>query len=126
MGVYLRAKFEVSSIILTSFRQGVILPPPPIPQNEPLKSPPRLGFKFLRNANYGNKISKYVERNIYKCTKVFNFAWKKKKNKQTKYNTADQVVDMPAVKCGTRLKFKAMKMLKKISLALLTLVKRNF
>ena len=27
MGVYLRAKFEVSSIILTSFRQGVILPP---------------------------------------------------------------------------------------------------
>ena len=30
MSVYLRAKFEVSSIILTSFRQGgVILPPPP-------------------------------------------------------------------------------------------------
>ena len=29
MGVYLRAKFEVSSIILTSFRQGVILPPTP-------------------------------------------------------------------------------------------------
>ena len=28
MGVYLRAKFEVSSIILTSFRQGVILLPP--------------------------------------------------------------------------------------------------
>ena len=27
MDVYLRAKFEVSSIILTSFRQGVILPP---------------------------------------------------------------------------------------------------
>ena len=27
MGVYLRAKFEVSSIILTSFRHGVILPP---------------------------------------------------------------------------------------------------
>ena len=36
MGAYLRAKFEVSSIILTGFRQGVILPPPP--QNEPLKS----------------------------------------------------------------------------------------
>ena len=32
MGVYLRAKFEVSSIILTSFRLGggVILPPPPL------------------------------------------------------------------------------------------------
>ena len=47
MGVYLRAKREVSSIILTGFRQrgggGVILPPPP-PQNEPLKSPPRLGL----------------------------------------------------------------------------------
>ena len=28
MGVYLSAKFEVSSIILTSFRQGVTLPPP--------------------------------------------------------------------------------------------------
>ena len=28
MGVYLRAKFEASSIILTSFRWGVILPPP--------------------------------------------------------------------------------------------------
>ena len=43
MGVYIRAKFEVSSMILTSFRQGVILSPPP--QNEPLKSPPRLGLK---------------------------------------------------------------------------------
>ena len=27
MGVYLRAKFEASSIILTSFRQGLILLP---------------------------------------------------------------------------------------------------
>ena len=43
MSVYLRAKFEVSSIILTSFRHGGIVPPPP--QNEPLKSPPRLGLK---------------------------------------------------------------------------------
>ena len=46
MGVYLRAKFEVSSIILTGFRQGVILTPPP-PQNEPLKSPPRLGLSSV-------------------------------------------------------------------------------
>ena len=30
MSVYLRAKFEVSSIILTRFRMGVILPPPPL------------------------------------------------------------------------------------------------
>ena len=36
MCVYLRNKFQVSGVILTSFRQvGVILPPPP--QNEPLK-----------------------------------------------------------------------------------------
>ena len=35
MCVYLRAKFEVSSTIITSFRQGV-------PQNGPPKSPPRL------------------------------------------------------------------------------------
>ena len=47
MGVYLRAKFEISSIILTGFRQGVILPSPP-PQNEPLKSPPRLGLNMVK------------------------------------------------------------------------------
>ena len=37
MGVYLRAKFEVSSIILTSFKQGggVILPPPPTLKQTP-------------------------------------------------------------------------------------------
>ena len=45
MGVYLRAKFEVSSVIVTSFRQRVILPsPPPPPQNRTLKSPPRSGL----------------------------------------------------------------------------------
>ena len=43
MNVYLSVKFQVSSVILTTFRQGgVILPPP---QNEPLKSPPRLGLR---------------------------------------------------------------------------------
>ena len=45
MCVYLRTKFQVSSIILRSFRQGVILPPLPA-QYELLKSPPRLGLKF--------------------------------------------------------------------------------
>ena len=35
MWVYLRTKFQVSSIILTSFRWGGI---------EPLESPPRLGL----------------------------------------------------------------------------------
>ena len=63
MGVYLHAKFEVSSIILTGFRWGVI--PPPQPQNEPLKSPPRSGLKakflgsdvlfcFISACNFGN------------------------------------------------------------------------
>ena len=52
MGVYLRTKFEASSVILTSFRQsgarggGNFTPPPPTPKNEPLKSPPRLGLRF--------------------------------------------------------------------------------
>ena len=50
IGVYLRAKFQFSSIILTSFRQGVILPPPP-PQNEPLKSPSRVGgLKLIKSS----------------------------------------------------------------------------
>ena len=54
MGVYLRVKFQVSIIILTSFRQGVgawgvgnfttNLPLPP--QNKLLKSSPRLGLKL--------------------------------------------------------------------------------
>ena len=43
MGAYLRAKFEVSSIILTSFRLGRGPGSSP-PQNETLKSPPRLGL----------------------------------------------------------------------------------
>ena len=48
MGVYLHVKFKISSIILTGFRQGVILPSPPRPpQNEPLKSPPRLRLKAV-------------------------------------------------------------------------------
>ena len=45
MGLYLRVKFEVPSIILTSFRQGGGNFTLPLPQNEPLKSPPRLGLK---------------------------------------------------------------------------------
>ena len=40
MRLYLRTKFQVSSLILTSFRQRVILPPPPPPLY--LKSPVRL------------------------------------------------------------------------------------
>ena len=37
MGVQLRANFEVSSMILTGFRQGVILPPPITSKRTPKK-----------------------------------------------------------------------------------------
>ena len=46
MYVYFRAIFEVSSVILMGFRQGCNFTLPPPPQNEPLKSPPRLGLKI--------------------------------------------------------------------------------
>ena len=57
MGLYLRAKFEVYSIILTSFRQGegVILPPPPFTSKQTPKKPTQiwlkkhLDYKFLSN-----------------------------------------------------------------------------
>ena len=47
MNVYLRAKFQVSSISLTSFRQGGNFTPPPFPtpQNKTLKRPPRLELR---------------------------------------------------------------------------------
>ena len=54
MSVFLRAKFEFSIMILRSFRQGVggrgglVIYPPPRPQNEPLRSPPRLGLRRIR------------------------------------------------------------------------------
>ena len=58
MCVYLRTKFPVSMIILTRFRQGgVILTPQP--QNELLKSPPRLALsltlKLTKLALYSDK-----------------------------------------------------------------------
>ena len=49
MSVYLRTNFQVSSIILRSFRQvgmGVILLPPL--QNESLESPPRLMSRIFQ------------------------------------------------------------------------------
>ena len=60
MNVLLPAKFEVSSIILMSFRQGVILLPPPpqkktplkTTQNKPIKSPSRLGIDILFQYTY--------------------------------------------------------------------------
>ena len=61
MYLYFRAKFEVSSIILTSFRQGrgwggeVILSPPHPPQNEPLISPPRLVLTNIMKQTHNKK-----------------------------------------------------------------------
>ena len=57
MGVYLPAEFQIYSIIVTNFRQGGgdgnLTPNPtphyPLPQNELLKSPPRLGLKSKSN-----------------------------------------------------------------------------
>ena len=49
MCVYLRAKFQVSSIIqqvCLSSKEGNFTPPPLL-QNEPLKSSPRLGLSIL-------------------------------------------------------------------------------
>ena len=65
MDLGLRAKFEVSSIILTSFIQGgggggkftPPPPPPPPPQNEPLKSSPRLGLKIETNSFNKNRFN---------------------------------------------------------------------
>ena len=45
MSVYLCAKFQVFSITLTRFRLVVIYPLQP--QNESLKSPPRLGLNLF-------------------------------------------------------------------------------
>ena len=57
--MYLRTKFQVSSIILTSFRQELILPysPPPPPQNWPLKSPPRSRLMFCFWASFLTDLS---------------------------------------------------------------------
>ena len=46
MCVYLRTKFQASSIILTY---------PPLPQNEPLKRPPRLGLNGNSILSHENK-----------------------------------------------------------------------
>ena len=70
---------------------------------------------------------------IFTNVPKYSILHKERKKKQTKcntpdqvHNTADQVVDMPTVTCGTHLKFNVMKMLKKISSALLTPVKCYF
>ena len=74
MGVHLRSKLEVSSIILTGFRQGVFLRPPLSPQSVPLKGPPRLGLKcspkILRMKNNGINEGSY--QNVILATSIEN------------------------------------------------------
>ena len=68
MSVYLSANFQVSSITLTSYRQGegVILPSPPAPththtpQKESLKGSTRLGLKEVQRKILGNTQNKIV------------------------------------------------------------------
>ena len=50
--VYLPTKFQVSSIILTSFRQGVLCTPLPPTANKSRKSQPRVGLKSSRTYLY--------------------------------------------------------------------------
>ena len=55
MGLYLREKFQVSSIILTSFRQGVILPPSP-PQKRTPKEPTQIRVSSKLRTYFGDVI----------------------------------------------------------------------
>ena len=50
MGVYLRAKLEVSSIILTGFRHGGNFTPPPPTSKRTPKKPTQVRVKYLNKA----------------------------------------------------------------------------
>ena len=63
MCVCVCTKFQVSCIILTSFRREVILPTPTPPQNEPLKTPPRL--RLTQSLFPTDKV--HVSNTIYLC-----------------------------------------------------------
>ena len=68
MSVYLRAKFQVSSITLTNFRfRGWVGSfTPPLPQNEPLKSPPRLGLKSIERTSAKKEIGMFLHGSYWK------------------------------------------------------------
>ena len=68
MDLYLCAKFEVSSTILTSFRQGVNPHPH---QNEPLKSPHRSGL--TRGFELVTRGFEFVTREFEVITRVLPF-----------------------------------------------------
>ena len=65
MGLHLRAKLEVSSVILTGFTQGVvILPPPPISKRTPKKPTQiRVKWKYPKNT-----LNNYFHINNYNLT----------------------------------------------------------
>ena len=58
MCVYVRTKFQISSVILTSFRRGIILPTPPHPY-PPLKTPDQIKVNLKTITNKCSLSFKY-------------------------------------------------------------------
>ena len=54
MRVYVRIKFQVSSLIVTNLTGGT--PPPPPPQNEPLKNPLRIWLNKKHFSSFAEKM----------------------------------------------------------------------
>ena len=73
MCVYLRAKFEVSRIIITSFRQGVVLHCPPPPPTINSKRTPRKPTQIRVKINFMHDILIQVVYTIFFITKPFFF-----------------------------------------------------
>ena len=97
MGVYLRSKFEVSRIILTSLRQGEVIVPPAKPQNEPLKSTPRLELSSLKSKVDKLDIDKLVPASIDLNTLndvVKNYVVKKEAYNGKIKNIEDKIPDI--------------------------------
>ena len=79
--VYVRPKFQVFRINLTSFRQGSnFTPSAPLPPNEPLKSPPRLGLNFYRLSTWtrGYLFQRLHENGSYVWRNMSLFPWREK------------------------------------------------
>ena len=97
MGVYLRSNFEVSRIILTSLRQGEVIVPPAKPQNEPLKSTPRLELSSLKSKVNKLDIDKLVPASIDLNTLndvVKNYVVKKEAYNGKIKNIEDKIPDI--------------------------------
>ena len=97
MGVYLRSNFEVSRIILTSLRQGEVIIPPAKPQNEPLKSTPRLELSSLKSKVDKLDIDKLVPASIDLNTLndvVKNYVVKKEAYNGKIKNIEDKIPDI--------------------------------